>query len=75
MDSKNERATAVVDPAQDGRAVTDEAGRAAEDRAVIERLQVRNAEVDPVEVLADATAAVEEVRQEVYAERQAQRRR
>ena len=50
---------------------------AAEDWARIDRLRERNAEMDPDEVMTDATAGVEEVRQEMYEEkyRAAQRRR
>lgn len=39
-----------------------------EDWARIDRLRERNKDADPDEVLADATAAVEEVRREMYAE-------
>lgn len=42
---------------------------AAADWAVIDRLRERNRKADPDEVLADATAAVEEVRREMYEER------
>jgi prevent-host-death family protein len=37
--------------------------------ATIERVQERNADLDPDEVLRDVTAVVEEVRQEMYEER------
>jgi hypothetical protein len=73
--AKSRRATAAVDPAADEREQqTDEERLAAEDWAAIERLQARNVESDPDEVLADATSAVEDVRQEMYEERQARRR-
>jgi hypothetical protein len=75
MGTKNKRASAVIDPEPDAQVRKQEECQAAEDWAVIERLQARNADADPDEVLADATAAVEEVRQERYDERQARRRR
>lgn len=40
--------------------------REARDWAIIERVQARNADKDPDEILAEVTAAVEEVRQERY---------
>jgi PHD/YefM family antitoxin component YafN of YafNO toxin-antitoxin module len=45
------------------------------DWAVIQQVQERNADKDPDEVLRDVTAVVEEVRQELYDERQRERRR
>ena len=43
--------------------------------AVVDRVQARNAHLDPDEVLADVTAVVEVVRQEMYDERQRAARR
>lgn len=40
--------------------------REARDWAIIERVQARNADRDPDEILAEVTAVVEEVRQERY---------
>lgn len=42
---------------------------AAEDWAVIDRLRERNDDCDPDEVFADATAAVEDARREIDAEK------
>ena len=39
------------------------------DWAIIEAVQARNADKDPDEILAEVTAVVEEVRQEMYDER------
>ena len=43
--------------------------------AAIEKVQERNADKDPDEVLADVTAEVEAVRQEMYEEQKAAKRR
>jgi hypothetical protein len=64
MEKKEKPIAVVIDPdATEQQRREDDA-----DWAVIERLQERNADADPEQVLADATAAVEEVRQEMYAE-------
>ena len=75
METKDKRGTAVLGRETDERAIEQGARLPADDWAVIERLQARNADVDPDEVLADVTAAVDEVRQEMYAERHPRRRR
>jgi hypothetical protein len=58
----------VLDPEAEERRWREER-KAAEDWARIDRLRDRNADKDPDEVMADATAAVEEVRQEMYEEK------
>ena len=75
METGDNRRSAVVDPDADERITNLEDPGAVEDWVVIERLQARNADADPDAVIADVTAAVAEVRQEMYAERQARPRR
>jgi len=58
----------ILDPEAEARRRWEEQ-EAAEDRARIDRLRERNKDEDPDEVMADATAVVEEVRQEMYEER------
>ena len=67
MDKKEKSGTVVIDPEADEQARRQEE---VEDWAVIDRLRARNADKDPEAVLADATAAVEEVRREMYGEEQ-----
>ena len=67
MEQKDKSDTVVIDSEEDEQARRLEE---AEDWAVIDRLRARNADKDPDEVLADATAAVEEVRREMYEEAQ-----
>lgn len=68
MNENAKRNLRLLDNVPGGPGRDDESCRE-EDWAVIRRLQDRNADRDPDQVLADATAAIEEVRREVHARR------
>ena len=70
VEKKGKPVAVVISPEAYERVKQQEAREEAEDWAVIERIGERNRDTDPDEVLADATAAVEEVRREMYEEQQ-----
>jgi prevent-host-death family protein len=65
VEKKGKPVAVMISPAE-YQALTEASAR---DWAVIDALRARNADKDPDEVLADVTAAVEEVRAERYAHR------
>lgn len=65
MEKQGQSIAAVAVPAMPDDRDAEDARQEAEDWAVIERLQQRNADKDPDEVLTDATAAVDEARREI----------
>ncbi|MGH2531413.1 MAG: hypothetical protein ACRDJW_03805 [Thermomicrobiales bacterium] len=72
MKKSSKSTTALIDRETDARLSAEREQQRATDWSVIDRIRERNKDKDPDEVLADVTAVVEEVRQELYEREQQQ---